>query len=93
MGEQRQHFDETFKRNTIKHMMETGKTSAEISKEIDVPMKSIRSWKRQYGNTGEKSKLFADVERLKQLEQQNRELQEENEILKKAMHFFTKNRN
>lgn len=92
MGEQRQHFDETFKRNTIKHMMETGKTPTEISKEIDVPVRSIRSWKQQYGNTGEKSKLFVDMERLKQLEQQNRELQEENEILKKAMHFFTKNR-
>lgn len=92
MGEQRQHFDETFKRNTIKHMMETGKTPTEISKEIDVPVRSIRSWKQQYGNTGEKSKLFVDMERLKQLEQQNRELQEKNEILKKAMHFFTKNR-
>jgi Transposase. len=92
MGDQRQHFDEAFKRETIKHMMETGKTPAEVSKEIDVPVSSIRSWKQQYGNTGEKSKLFVDMARLKELEQQNRELQEENEILKKAMHFFTKNR-
>ncbi|RJX36597.1 hypothetical protein D3P09_27240, partial [Paenibacillus pinisoli] len=76
----------------VRHMMETGKTVTEVSKEIDVPVSSIRSWKQQYGNSTEKSKLFVDMERLKQLEQQNRELQEENEILKKAMHFFTKNR-
>ncbi|RJX37804.1 hypothetical protein D3P09_22855, partial [Paenibacillus pinisoli] len=58
MGEQRQHFDEAFKRETVRHMMETGKTVTEVSKEIDVPVSSIRSWKQQYGNSTEKSKLF-----------------------------------
>lgn len=93
MGDSRQHFDEEFKRQTVKHMMETGKTPVDVSKELDVPVSSIRAWKKQYGNVGEKPQLFVDSERLKKLEQQNRELQEENEILKKAMHFFTKNRN
>jgi transposase len=93
MGNSRQHFDEEFKCQTVKHIMETGKTPLEVSKELDVPVSSIRAWKKQYGNVGDKSQLFVDAERLKQLEQQNRELQEENEILKKAMHFFTKNRN
>ena len=92
MGDYRQHFDEEFKRQTVKHMMETGKTPAEVSKEMDIPVSSIRSWKKQYGNVGDKTQLFVDADHLKQLEQQNRELQEENEILKKAMHFFTKNR-
>lgn len=92
MGNIRQHFDEEFKRQTVKHMLETGKTPMETSKELDVPVSSIRAWKRQYGNVGEKADLFADAGRLKELERKNRELQEENEILKKAMHFFTKNR-
>jgi len=39
-----------------------------------------------------KEQQFIDYDRLKKLEQQNRELAEENEILKKAMHFFTKDR-
>ncbi len=93
MGDSRQHFDEAFKRQTVKHMMETGKKPMEVSKELDVPVSSIRAWNKQYGHVGEKSQLFVDADRLKQLEQQNRELQEEIEILKKAMHFFTKNRN
>lgn len=92
MKKQRQHFDEEFKRQAVKHMMETGKTPADLSKELDVPVGSVRSWRKQYGEVGDKSQVFADVERLKQLERMNRELQEENEILKKAMHFFTKNR-
>lgn len=92
MGDTRQHFDDEFKRQTVKHMQENGKTPSEVSKELDIPVSSIRKWKNQFANSGEKSQLFVDYERLKKLEEMNRELQEENEILKKAMHFFTKNR-
>ncbi|CAH1226948.1 hypothetical protein PAECIP111893_05354 [Paenibacillus plantiphilus] len=92
MGDIRQHFDEEFKRQTVKHMQESGQTPAEVSRELDIPVSSIRAWRKQFANTGEKSQLFVDYERLQKLEGMNRELQEENEILKKAMHFFTKNR-
>ncbi|SDY03862.1 transposase [Paenibacillus sp. CF384] len=93
MRKTRQHFDEEFKRQTVKHMKESGKTASEVSMELDIPVGSIRTWRRQFGDTGEKAQVYIDQERLKKLEQMNRELQEENEILKKAMHFFTKNRN
>lgn len=92
MKQRRQHFDDEFKRNAVLHMKETGKTPADLSIEIDVPVRSIQGWKRQFGNDGEKAQLFVDAERLKELERKNKELQEENEILKKAMHFFTKDR-
>jgi len=93
MGDIRQHFDDEFKRQTVKHMQETGKTPSEVSKELDIPVGSIRAWKRQFANAGEKSQLFVDYDKLQKLEKQNLELQEEIEILKKAMHFFTKDRN
>ena len=92
MGDIRQHFDDEFKRQTVKHMQENGKTPMEVSKELDIPVSSIRAWKKQFSNTGEKFQLYVDYDRLKKLEEQNRDLQEELEILKKAMHFFTKNR-
>lgn len=92
MGDIRQHFDEEFKRQTVKHMQENGKTPAEVSKELDIPVSSIRAWRKQFANTGEKSQLYVDYEKLKKLEVQNRDLQEELAILKKAMHFFTKDR-
>ncbi|UVI27312.1 transposase [Paenibacillus spongiae] len=92
MGDIRQHFDDEFKRQTVKHMQETGKSPSEVSKELDIPVSTIRAWRKKFADTGEKSQLFVDYERLNKLEQMNRELQEENEILKKAMHFFTKNR-
>jgi transposase len=92
MGDIRQHFDDEFKRQTVKHMQESGKTPSEVSRELDIPVSSIRDWRKQFANTGEKSQLFVDYEKLKKLEEQNRDLQEELAILKKAMHFFTKNR-
>lgn len=92
MGNIRQHFDEEFKRQTVKHMQENGKTPSDVSRELDIPVGSIRAWKKQFADTVEKSQLFVDYDKLKKLEVANRELQEENEILKKAMHFFTKNR-
>ncbi|WP_135547603.1 transposase, partial [Paenibacillus cymbidii] len=84
MGNIRQHFDEEFKRQTIKHMQETGKTPAEVSKELDIPVSSIRGWRKQFTDVGEKSQLYVDHEKLKKLEKQNQDLQEELAILKKA---------
>ncbi|NTZ20271.1 hypothetical protein EXW96_22810 [Paenibacillus sp. JMULE4] len=81
MGDIRQHFDEEFKRQTVKHMQENSKTPSEVSRELDIPVSTIRAWRKQFAKTGEKSKLFVDYERLKKLEQQNRDLQEEIEIL------------
>jgi len=93
MGQIRQHFDEEFKRQTLQHMEETGKKATQLADELDIPVSSIRAWKRLYGsNAGDKAQLVVDYNRLKKLEKQNSELQEEIEILKKAMHFFTKNR-
>lgn len=93
MGDIRQHFDDEFKRQTVKHMQESGKTPSELSKELDIPVSSLRAWRKQFASTGEKSQLYVDYEKLKKLEAQNRDLQEEIDILKKAMHFFTKDRN
>ena len=73
-------------------MQEAGKTPAEVSKELDIPVSSIRAWKKRFSDVGDKSQLYVDYDRLKKLEAQNRELQEELDILKKAMHFFTKDR-
>jgi transposase len=54
----------------------------------------LSNWKQQYGSHKKDTSTqpLVDYERLKKLEEQCRELQEENEILKKAMHFFTKDR-
>lgn len=94
MGNLRESYTKEFKRKTIEHMEETGKTPTDIHRELGIPKSTLSRWIAQYGNnrTKEQTQLFVDYERLKKLEKANKELQEENEILKKAMHFFTKDR-
>lgn len=94
MSEHRESYDKEFKRKTVEHMEKEGKTSTEIARELGIPKSTLSRWIKQYGSGAlpEQSQVFVDYERLKKLEQQYRELQEENEILKKAMHFFTKDR-
>lgn len=75
-------------------MEATSKKPIEITRELNIPKSTLSRWIKQYGSGAIKtqSQVFVDYERMNKLEQANKELQEENEILKKAMHFFTKDR-
>ncbi|WP_410772660.1 transposase [Fontibacillus sp. BL9] len=95
MGQKRKHYTEEFRRKTIEHLEQTHKTLTQLSRELDIGVTTLSNWKQLYGKNAKKdggTQALVDYERMKKLEQQNRELQEENEILKKAMHFFTKDR-
>jgi transposase len=95
MKQKRKRYDDAFKRKAVEHLEQTNKNISQLASELDITTKNLSAWKRKYGadrNVSPKEQQFIDYDRLKKLEQQNRELAEENEILKKAMHFFTKNR-
>lgn len=87
--------DEAYKRQTVKHIKESGKSVAEIGRELKINANTLYGWVNKYG--GEPEVVAAQVfksedHRIRELQKQNRDLQEENEILKKAMHFFAKDR-
>jgi transposase len=94
MGDQRESYDAEFKRKTVEHMEAASKKPGEIARELNIPKSTLSRWIKQYGSGAIKtqSQVFVDYERMNKLEQVAKELQEENEILKKAMHFFTKDR-
>jgi transposase len=96
MGDQRRRYDEEFKRKTVELIEKTGKTKAAVARELDIPANCITGWVKKYGTANaeasKQAQLLADYERLKKLEQQNRELLEEREILLKANRFFSKKR-
>ncbi|WP_171640416.1 transposase [Paenibacillus phytorum] len=91
-GNQRESYDEEFKRKTVEHMETENKRPTEIARELNILKSTLSRWIKQYGSDAVESQtqVFVDYERLKKLEQLNLELLEENEILKKAKHFFTK---
>ncbi|MCK9858086.1 transposase [Paenibacillus sp. ATY16] len=94
MDQKRKRYSEEFRRKTIEHLEETKKSLTQLSRELDIGVTTLSNWKQTYSKEkkDQSTQPLVDYDRLKRLEQQNRELQEENEILKKAMHFFTKNR-
>lgn len=90
--------DDDLKKHLVKMVLEEGKRQTDISREMGVPLSSLRRWVRErrlevqserdgveYLTPSEQTK------RQRDLETQIRELQEENEILKKAMHIFSRN--
>ncbi|NOU93688.1 transposase [Paenibacillus sp. LMG 31456] len=92
MADIRESYDEEFKRKTIEHLESSNKRPTDIARELSIPKSTLSRWIKQYGSGAVVSpnQAFVDYERLRKLEQLTRDLQEENEILKKAMHFFTK---
>ena len=98
MVETRQSYNEEFKRKTVQFIQEQTKTLPELAEELNIPVGTLRQWKGKYRElehepvaSGETIRLQA--QELKQKDHEIKELREEIEILKKAMHIFSKEKN
>jgi transposase len=92
------HHPHEYKEYIAKLVVEEGKKITHISYEIDVSHSTISRWVSDYKekleriNGGQNFNTPSDYKRIEQeFQKRIRELEEENEILKKAMHIFTKN--
>ena len=86
-------YDETFIKETVKYILENNKSVAQVARETGVNTNTLYSWIKKYSQQSEikavQTLSTPDAE-LKALQKQLRDLEEENEILKKAMHYFAK---
>jgi transposase len=75
-----------FRAGAVRQMRLSGKTVAELSRELGVSEQTLRKWRRQAGDDGaEAAGLTTDERsRLQELERENRLLREEREGLRKA---------
>lgn len=86
-------YDESFKQETVKYLLEKNKSVAQVARETGVNTNTLHSWVKKYGKQSDikAAQTFSSPEaELKVLQKQLRDLEEENEILKKAMHYFAK---
>lgn len=86
-------YDETFKIETVKYISENHKSVAQVAREMGVNENTVHNWIKKYGQQPEIKAVqtFSSAEaELKALQKEIRDLKEENEILKKAMHYFAK---
>ena len=89
----RRKFTSEFKEQAARLVLDHGKSMAEVARELDLVPTALRDWVAQVraDQSGGKIGLTtAEREELNRLRKENRVLQEEREILKKAAAFFAK---
>jgi transposase len=97
MGENRQTYSQKFKEETVEYIQQQMKSLPDIAQELNIPVGTLRNWMakhRQFTNEPfvDGGKLQEQNQQIKELETKNRDLEEEIAILKKAMHYFSKDR-
>jgi Transposase and inactivated derivatives len=88
-------YDEAYKKKTVHYVKESGKAVAEVARELKIKDNTLYGWMKKYGEEPEivAAQVFkSEDHQMREMQKQIRDLQEENEILKKAMHFFAKDR-
>jgi transposase len=92
----RRSFSDEFKAGAVRLVLEEGKTVGAVARDLDLTESSLRKWVEQARADAGRRKPGAlttgEREELSRLRKENRILQEEREILKKAAAFFAKER-
>jgi transposase len=89
----RRSFADEFKAGAVRLVLEEGKTVGAAARDLDLTESSLRKWVEQARADRTKGKTgltTAEREELARLRKENRVLQEERDILKKATAFFAK---
>ena len=82
-------YDEDFKK-TIVNLYENGKGISELSREYGVGKSTIDSWIKKYKTIITSTGETTTNDEILKLQKKNRELEQEVEILKKAVAIFSK---
>ena len=88
-------YESAFKLEIARMVVDQGVVVSKIIKDMDIGESAVRRWVRQYraeqlGQAGIGKPLSAELQRIRQLEQDNRLLRSDNDLLKKASAFFAR---
>jgi transposase len=95
MTRKRRKFDSSFKLEVVRMIREQGLSVPHVSQTMDIGETAIRRWMDEYeaehqGQPGIGKPLTAEQQRIRQLEQENRQLRSDVEVLRKASAFFAR---
>jgi transposase len=95
MTKTRKTYDKEFKLSAVKMITEGGMKLSEVSRDLGVNENSLHKWKKDYLSDQQnafpgKGKMKPEEEELRRLEKELKRVKLENEILKKAIGYFTK---
>ena len=95
MSKERRTFSQEFKQEAVALVVDHGYSYAAAGRSLGIRGNLIGRWKRQLEDDASEAfpgngKRTAEQQRIHELEQENRRLRMEKEILKKATAFFVK---
>lgn len=101
MTKQYRHYTEFFKEHAVKRVLDEREPLAQVARQLDLSQSLLQQWCENYkttgtvlgpgrGRTASAKAEGSDKERIRQLEEQVRQLTMEREILKKAAAYFAK---
>ncbi len=88
----RRSFSKEFKAEVVELVRQPGNTAASVARDLDLTETAVREWVRQADiDDGRRDGLTtSEREELSRLRRENRRLQQDVEILKRATAFFAK---
>ncbi len=95
MTDKRRTFDDSFKLEVVKMIKDQGLSVSQVCRDLNIGDTAVRRWVQQYeaeqlGRAGMGKPLTSEQQRIRQLEQENRQLKMDNDVLKKATAFFAR---
>ncbi|GEO28177.1 transposase [Alicyclobacillus acidoterrestris] len=90
-------YDKEFKLHAVQLVSESGKPASQVARELGVSQKTLYGWMSKFKEDPStpfvgSGNLKPEAKALRDLERENRELREENAILKKAARIFMNDR-
>jgi Transposase and inactivated derivatives len=93
MTKKQRRYEEDFKRQTVRCILEEAKSVAQVARELKINENTLHGWVKKYKQEPEISEnqtFRSEDHEVRELKKRIRGLEEDNFILKKAMHFFAK---
>lgn len=92
------HYTEDFRREAVRRSEDPNTSAVEVARELGIHSGQIYNWRRQYNRLSDKQfnsvngvdYSMTESEELRKLKRQIADLKEENEFLKKATAYFSK---
>ena len=94
-GNKRRHFTNEYKKNAVKLVTEKGLPVGKVARDLDIHPQLLHQWRKKFFHKGDnafvgKGNPKPEDAELKKLQKKLAEVEEERDILKKALAVFSK---
>ena len=90
MSTKKQKYDAEFKDNSVKLLLESGRSVRQISQELGVNEQTLHRWKSNYLSKNGNKKEATEMAEVAKLKKELERVKMERDILKKALGYFSR---